>query len=63
MKDISTIVRGMDMKHMTADLMPSGHQTSRQRYNTMENPTIGITIQVTVVTIVKSVDMFLIIAL
>ena len=42
---------------MNVDLMPSGHQTSRQRYNTMENPTIGIKIQGIVVTIVKSMDM------
>jgi hypothetical protein len=53
----------MDIKHMNADLMPSGHQTSRQSYNTMENPTIGITIQGTNVTIVNIMDMLLRIAL
>lgn len=53
----------MDTKHMNVDLMQSGHQTSRQRYNKMENPMIGITRQGIVVTIVKNMDMFLRIAL
>ena len=48
---------------MNAALMPSGHQTSRQRDNTMENPTIGIKIQVIFFIIVKSMDMLLRIAL
>ena len=44
---------------MNEDLMQNGHQTSRQRDNKMENPTIGIIIQGIVVTIVKSMYMFL----
>ena len=48
---------------MNADLMPSGHLTSRQRYKKVENPTIGSTIQGTLVTIVKNMDIFLRIAL
>ena len=47
---------------MDEDIMPIRHQTSRQRSNKMENPTIGITTQGTVVTIVKSMDMLLEIA-
>ena len=62
LKDIATIIRSMDIKHMNAYLMPSGHQTSKQRDNTMENPTIGIIVQGIVVTIVKSMDMLLKIA-
>ena len=62
LKAIATIVRSMDINHMNADLMPSGHQTRSQRDNTMENPTIGITIQGIVVTIVKNMDIFLKIA-
>ena len=44
---------------MNAELMPSGHQTSRQRDNKVENPTTGIKIQGIVVTTIKSMDMFL----
>ena len=43
LKDIATIVRSMDIKHMNVDLMPIGHQTSRHKYNKMENFTIRIT--------------------
>ena len=63
LKDISKIVISMDIKHMTVDLMPRGHQTNRNRYNTMENLTIGITIQDILITIIKSMDMLLIISL
>ena len=31
LKDIATIVRSMDIKHMNVDLMPSGHQTRKPR--------------------------------
>ena len=44
---------------MNADLMPSKHQTSRQRYKKIKYPTIEIVIQGKFVTIVKSMDMFL----
>ena len=48
---------------MNAGLMAIRQQTSRQRYNKMENPTIGVTKQGTIATIVKRMDMFLRISL
>ena len=55
----SKIVRSIDKNHMNVDLRPSEHQTSRQRYNKMENPMIGIATQGKIVTIIKNMDMFL----
>ena len=52
----------MDTKYVNKNIIPSGHQTTRQRYKKMENPMIGITIQVIVVTIAKNMGMFLRIA-
>ena len=59
LKDSATIVKSMDIKHMNVDQIQIGHQTSRQRYKPIENPTIGITTQGIVITIVKSMDMLL----
>ena len=63
LKDNVKIVRSMVIKHMNANLMPSGHQTSIERYKKWKNPIIGITTQSTVVTTVKNMDMFLRISL
>lgn len=48
----------MDIKYMNENLMPSGHQTRKQRYNKVENPMIGIITQGTIVTIIKNMDIF-----
>ena len=62
MKDTGITMRSMGIEHMSIDPSPSGHQTSRKRYNPIKNPIIGVTIQGIVITIVKSMDMFLRIA-
>ena len=46
----------MHIEPLNADPSSHGHQTSQQREEAMEIPTIGITIEDIVVIIVKSMD-------
>ena len=48
---------------MNVGLMPIRHQISRQRYNKMKNPTIEITTQGAITTVVNNMDMLLRISL
>ena len=63
LKDIYTIFKIINIKHLNENLMPSRHLESRHRDNIMENLTNGITIQGIVATIVKSIDILLKISL
>ena len=56
---IATIARNMDIEPLSADQSLCGHQISMQEETTMHTITIGIIIQGKVVTIVKSIDIYL----
>ena len=61
-KDLKAIVitiKNMDIRHMNIDLNPSGHKTRKQRETIIDIHLIGITIQGKIVTIIKSMIMFL----
>ena len=60
---IATIVRSMDIEPLSVDQSLCGHQISMQEETTMHTITIGTRTQGKVVTIVKSMDIYLIIAL
>ena len=59
----TTIARSMDIEPSSADQSLYGHQINMQEKKTMHTITIGTTTQGKVVTIVKSMDIYLIIAL
>ena len=59
LKDISIIVRSMDIWILNANPSQHGHQTIKKRYGTMETLKIGIKIQDIAVIIVKNMDMSL----
>ena len=53
------IARSMDIEPLSADQSLCGHQISMQEETTMHTITIGTTTQGKVVTIVKSMDIYL----
>ena len=55
----TTIARSMDIDPLSVDQSLCGHQISMQKEITMHTITIGTTIQGKVVTIVKSMDIYL----
>ena len=55
----ATISRSMDIKPLSADQSLCGHQISMQGETTMHTITIGTTTQGKVVTIVKSMGIYL----
>ena len=57
--DTATIARNMDIEPLNANQSLCGHQINMQEDTTMHIITIGITIQDKVVTIVKSMDIYL----
>ena len=59
----TTIARSMDIEPLSIDQSLCGHQISMQEETTIHTITIGTTIQGKVVTIVKSMDIYLRIAL
>ena len=59
----ATIVRSMDIEPLSIDQSLCGHQINIQEETTMHTITIGTTTQGKVVTIVKSMDIYLKIAL
>ena len=56
----ATIARSMDIEPLSVDQSLCGHQISMQGETTMHTITIGTIIQGKVVTIVKSMDIYLI---
>ena len=59
----TTIAKSMDIEILSADQSLCGHLINQQGETTMHTITIGTTIQGKVVTIVKSMDIYLKIAL
>ena len=59
----ATIAKSMDIEPLNEDQSLCGHQINMQREITMHTITIGITIQGKVFTLVKSMDIYLRIAL
>ena len=59
----ATIARSMDIEPLSVDQSLCGHQISKQEETTMHIITTGTTTQGKVVTIVKSMDIYLRIAL
>ena len=55
----TTIARSMDIEPLSANQSLCGHQISMQEEKTMHTITIGTTTQGKVVTIVKSMDIYL----
>ena len=55
----ATIARSMDIEPLSADQSLCGHQISMQEETTMLTITIGTTTQGKVVTIVRSMDIYL----
>ena len=55
---IATIARSMDIKPLSADQIPCGHQISMQEETTIHTITIGTTAQDKVVTIVKNMVIY-----
>ena len=56
---IATIARSMDIEPLSVDHSLCGHKIIMQGETTMHTVTIGIIIQCRVVTIVKSMDIYL----
>ena len=55
----ATIARSMDIEPLSIDQSLCGHQINMQKQTTMHTITIGTKIQGKVVTIVKSMDIYL----